>query len=92
MASEKLDGGRVVPKRNRYQAYTKTVNKKSYYLGAYEKKEDAVEAVCKWAKLLAEGTSAAKAAFDIKNLIPTYTPPHDAPIRSRLAKEIGARK
>ena len=93
MGSEQIDNfGRVRPNRNRYQAFTKTVNKKSHYLGTYDTKEDAIKAVYTWSKLHAEGIPAAKAAMDIKNLTPSYSLPADAPIRFRLANEIGTIK
>ena len=92
MDSEKISDGRVTPKKNKFQAFTKTVNKKSHYLGTYDTREDAIKAVFIWSKLHAEGIPAAKAAFDIKNLTPSYSLPADAPIRFRLAKEIGTIK
>ena len=92
MGSEKISNGRLTPKKDRYQAFTKTVNKKSHYLGTYDTREDAIEAVHTWSKLHAEGLPAAKAAMDIRNLTPSYRLPADAPIRSRLAAEIGTIK
>lgn len=93
MASEKVNNlGRVAPRRNKYQAFTRSIDKKAHYLGAYDTREDAIKAVHAWSRLHSEGIPAAKAAFDIRNLTPSYTLPADAPIRAKLAMEIGTIK